>query len=142
MEWQAPKTDWKAEYDENGRYTGDYLEAADYNRIYGNMEYLRQLRSALWPWYDFWGWMPPDMTAASFARAEDFNGLEGLLQQLAASTADPGIGPAHRWEENGPSPTAADLNRIESGVLAIYNLLKQQKIAQPKLAFGLNRKEF
>lgn len=142
MEWQTPKTDWKAEYDETGRYTGDYLEAADFNRIYGNMEYLQQLRAPLWPWYDSWAWLVQDITPASFARARDFNTLEELLQQLADSTADPGIGPVHRWEENGPSPTAADLNRIESGTLAIYNLLIQQQIARPKLAFGLNRREF
>ena len=71
-----------------------------------------------------------------------FNLLEENLQKLVASSADPGIGPLHRWEGNGASPTAADLNRIEGGMLALYQMLQQQKNAQPKLAFGLNRREF
>lgn len=40
MEWIEPKTDWKVEYDENGNYIGDYLNAKDLNRISSNVSYL------------------------------------------------------------------------------------------------------
>lgn len=140
MEWQTPKTDWRIQYDAAGRYTGDHFEAADYNRIIGNLEYLQNLRNTLWPSLSL-GFMG-EVTQADFAFASDFNLLEENLQKLVASSADPGIGPLHRWEGNGDSPTAADLNRIEGGMLALYQMLQQQKNAQPKLAFGLNRREF
>ncbi len=140
MAWQTPKTDWKTQYDAAGRYTGDYFEAADYKRIIGNLEYLQNLRNTLWPDLSL-GFMG-EVTQADFAFASDFNLGEENLQKLVASSADPGIGPVCRWEGNGPSPTAADLNRIESGVLALYQMLQQQKQARPKLAFGLNRREF
>ena len=37
MAWQTPKTDWAARYDTDGRYTGDYFNAGDYQRIRGNL---------------------------------------------------------------------------------------------------------
>lgn len=40
MEWIEPKTDWKVEYDENGNYIGDYLNAKDLNRMSINVSYL------------------------------------------------------------------------------------------------------
>lgn len=40
MEWIEPKTDWKVEYDENGNYIGDYLNAKDLNRMSSNVSYL------------------------------------------------------------------------------------------------------
>lgn len=40
MEWIEPKTDWKVEYDENGNYIGDYVNAEDLNRIIRNLTYL------------------------------------------------------------------------------------------------------
>lgn len=40
MEWIEPKTDWKVEYDENGNYIGDYVNAEDLNRITRNLTYL------------------------------------------------------------------------------------------------------
>lgn len=139
MEWQTPKTDWKTQYDAAGRYTGDYFEAADYNRIVGNLEYLQNLRNTLWPVLSL-GFMGK-MTQADFAFASDFNLVEENLQKLVASSVDPGIGLFRRWEGNGASPTAADINRIEGGMLALCQMLQQQKDARPKLAFGLNRRE-
>lgn len=38
--WIEPKTDWKVEYDENGNYIGDYLNAKDLNRMSNNVSYL------------------------------------------------------------------------------------------------------
>lgn len=38
MEWIEPKTDWKVEYDENGNYIGDYVNAEDVNRMINNLK--------------------------------------------------------------------------------------------------------
>lgn len=42
MEWIEPKTDWKVEYDENGNYIGDYVNAEDLNRMSSNLNYLKK----------------------------------------------------------------------------------------------------
>ena len=65
MKWQTPKTDWQIRYDENGRYAGDYFEAEDYQRIAGNIEYLRQMARELYTLVP----LPalPQITTASFA---------------------------------------------------------------------------
>ena len=47
MAWVTPKTDWQASYDENGNYTGDYFNIEDYNRIIGNLTYLKVLADTL-----------------------------------------------------------------------------------------------
>lgn len=43
MEWIEPKTDWKVEYDENGNYIGDYVNAKDINRIINNLKIIAAL---------------------------------------------------------------------------------------------------
>ena len=140
MEWQTPKTDWQVRYDENGRYAGDYFEAEDYNRIMDNLIWLAQESQGLWPPFETptkqW------VTAESFGYASYINALEEWLESLVLHTADPGVYYGRRWLENGPAPTADDLNRMEKGALALYHMLAQQKQARPKLAIALNRRDF
>ena len=40
MEWITPKTDWAARKDAEGKYTGDYFNTEDYNRIKNKIEIL------------------------------------------------------------------------------------------------------
>lgn len=48
MEWIEPKTDWKVEYDENGNYIGDYVNAEDVNRMINNLKNVAvQIRQIL-----------------------------------------------------------------------------------------------
>ena len=43
MGWITPKTDWWGRTDDEGVYTGDRFNAADFNRIKNNLDYLRNL---------------------------------------------------------------------------------------------------
>lgn len=140
MAWQTPKTDWTASYDSTGAYTGDYFEATDYQRIKGNLDYLATQADTLCS-------TPaalniPDVTTASFGYASYINALETALDKLlAAGVFDPGIAARKTWAGNAAGPAAADLNRIESSCLALYNVLTQQAACRPKLAINLGLRE-
>lgn len=59
MEWIEPKTDWKVEYDENGNYIGDYLNAKDLNRISSNVSYLIRECESLYETNNLFDDIPP-----------------------------------------------------------------------------------
>lgn len=138
MAWQTPKTDWAARYDTDGRYTGDYFNAGDYQRIRGNLLYLADAAGAL----QMTATMPdiPDVTTASFGDADSINALERSLDALlAAGIVDLGLKARKTWQANRPAPLAEDLNRIERGCLQLYLALASQAAARPKLAFELGK---
>ena len=41
MAWTTPKTDWYGTTDADGVYIGDRFNAADFNRIKNNLDFLR-----------------------------------------------------------------------------------------------------
>ena len=43
MGWTTPKTDWQGATNAEGVYIGDRFNAADFNRIKNNLQYLRDL---------------------------------------------------------------------------------------------------
>lgn len=142
MAWQTPKTDWAVHYDTAGNYTGDYFNAADFARIKGNLEYLRNLAATLGP-------EPADMaiptaTVASYGYASTFDALERALDKLlaAAGVFDPGIVARKTWTGNQAAPLAADINRIEDSCLQLYDVLTRQSAARPQLAFNLGLEVF
>jgi len=139
MSWQTPKTDWKIEYDSSGSYTGDYFNATDYQRIKGNLLVLQTLAGELYPAIT----LPaiPDVTTSSWGLAGTLNALERSLDALAAGMYDPGIAARKTWAADQPAMTYADLNRIESSCLALYNVLTQQAACRPKLAINLGLRE-
>ncbi|MEG1074534.1 MAG: hypothetical protein RSF84_05280 [Ruthenibacterium sp.] len=132
MPWIEPKTNWQP---------SDYLNAADYNRMRGNLFYLRDLGTTLYPAFSV-----PDTGAkstASFAFANDINALENSIDIIAAHTFHPSTLPHTKaWRENSAAPVAEDLNRIESATLILYCALTSQSALRPKLAFGLLKGAF
>lgn len=141
MAWQTPKTDWAVYYGADGAYTGDYFNAGDYNRIKGNLEYLRTSAEQVGP-------LPADMalptvTVASYGYASTFTALEQALDKLlAAGVFDPGIPARKSWAGNQAAPLAADINRIEGSCQLLYDVLTQQAAARPRLAFHLGLEVF
>ena len=133
MAWQTPKTDWAARYDTDGRYTGDYFSAGDYQRIRGNLMDMAEQAAAALPEI-------PDVTTSSFGYASSINALERSLDALlAAGIVDLGLKARKTWQANRPAPLAEDLNRIERGCLQLYLALASQAAARPKLAFELGK---
>lgn len=142
MAWQTPKTDWKIQLvDENGRYNGDWFNIADYNRITGNIEALRDLAQELYP--DFSIVNMPAQTVSDFPYASVINNIENNVDSIVNSTwKPPGYPGKKTWYANGATPAVDDLNRIESVLLEIYQALRRQKENRPKLPFKLKGSEF
>lgn len=140
LAWQTPKTDWKVTYDESGNYQGDYFEAADYQRIKGNLEYLAGLAAPLFGAVT----LPaiPDVTEQSYGYASYINALEQSIETLKDATADPGLPATKTWQGNAEAPLWSDLNRIESAILTLYLVYTAAENALPKLSFEMGGSDF
>lgn len=139
MAWQTPKTDWVG-YRSGEEYIGDKFNAADYQRIKGNLIYLRELAGSMYPAFAF----PdiPDLTIGAGIQASTINALERSLDALASNSFDPGIQARKTWYGNAAGPLAEDLNRIESSCLQLYKTLTGQAECLPRLAITLGGVQF
>lgn len=140
MAWQTPKTDWKATYDAQGNYTGDYLNPEDYQRIKGNLLVLKDVADELYSTIT----LPaiPDITAESYFFETVINALERSLDALANGTFATGKIETKTWAGNDATPLAADLNRIESACQWLYVMLPLQANARKKLPITLGGVQF
>lgn len=127
MAWQTPKTTW-AERD-------PFCLDPDYERIRGNLLYLRQRAAAITqkPGY---GPMQ-DYAVEGVPLAEFFNRVEENLAALAAAVQPR---PEYSTRTFVPGDLVwdwRDLERIEGMLLKIYNDLNAIENGQQKLAFCL-----
>ena len=109
MAWTTPKTNWTA---------SDYFNYSDFNRIKNNIVYLAAMPN---PAVSITA-MGNDRTVSSFPYADDFNKFQRNLFTIGEAV---GIG-YHNFPMfyiNGPTPTYANLNQIESFILTLYNEL-------------------
>lgn len=140
MEWIAPKTDWAARTDDKGRYAGDYFNAADYNRIKNNLQYLRDIAVKLYPDFDIAD-MGSDKGYADFPYADEINLIEDNLDTIADSTFHKDYGSKQVYMDNGAFIDYKELNRIEGATLDIYNKLSSQHEGRRMLTFMLGPRE-
>lgn len=82
MEWIEPKTDWKVEYDENGNYIGDYLNAKDLNRISSNVSYLIRECESLYETKSVFDGVNSPPYIATIGEILDVNILLGLIYYI------------------------------------------------------------
>lgn len=128
--WSEPKVDWKS---------SDKINYEDYNRIIGNINYVREL--ALEVYKDF------NMTylgnevdnRMKFPYAEEYDNIEQALDDIRNNTFYFFTSSRGRWYENQHTPTYEDLNRIENACLLLKNGLESQKKCKKRLAFTLGR---
>lgn len=118
---QTPKTDWIAD---------DFFELSDYERICENLVDTREFAKSFFlvPEYE-------PMEKKSFGNdeiyAEDMNAIENNLELLNNYTYRLNIGYKPEYIPNGHVPTYEEYNRIEVGILVIYDaVLTQFKTAQ------------
>ncbi len=141
MAWKTPKTNWAVRYDEDGAYAGDYFGAEDFSRIADNIAALQEMAAGLYR-------LPepgalPQITAASFAYADDLNALEDALRGLTEDAFRPaGTQPFVTWRGNEPGPGPEDLNRLESLCAALHGSFTQQAAARARLAMTLGGVQF
>ena len=128
MSWIEPKTDWTSQ---------DTFNFSDYNRIKNNIAYLRERAVKLVKPFDIQD-MGDDMTSyAELFEASKFNTLEQNLETINNNAYLKDYGTKQTFYDNGVFIAYAELNRIESATLDIYNMLGRQEIGLRRLAFRL-----
>ena len=127
MAWQTPKTTWDGQ--------DAFRLDPDYERIRGNLLYLRQRAAAITQKPDY-GQMQ-DYAVDGVPLAEFFNRVEENLAALAAAVLPR---PEYAIRAFVPGDLVwdwRDLERIEGMLLQIYNDLNAIENGQQKLAFCL-----
>ena len=120
--WQKPKTDWSANY-VDGEYMGDYFNVEDYNRIKNNLNHLNTLAQILYPKFSIID-MGVDKQVGDYFYADEINVFEHNLYTINAHTVNLNIGETPRFLPNEGIMTFSDLNRLESEILRLYNILQ------------------
>lgn len=115
MPWIEPKTNWTR---------NDYINVSDYNRIAGNIEYLRSM-------FFEWGYgFTITHTGESDEERRDMlfvlNSIEDNVETIAQNTF---LRPDYAGKvvqiKNTELWNADDLNRIERNILGFYKTLRQ-----------------
>lgn len=127
MGWITPKTDW---------VSTDYFNIEDYNRIIGNIRYLKDFAEELFKALDTLD-MGEEKTYVSMIYAREMNSIESNLEIINANTYGFDIGETQTFQANKRTPLWSEFNRIESACLLLYNTMIAHKNALPRLAFTL-----
>ena len=139
MAWETPKTDWNGFSDANGNYIGDRFNAADFNRIKNNLDYLRELAVTLYKEFSITS-LGEDRTPADYFYADEINQLEENLNTVNNRTLKRSYGNARKYMDNGYTMTFAELNRLEGAILDLYNRLNHQAINRRTLVWNFGTK--
>lgn len=127
MAWIEPKTNWEST---------DYFNIVDYNRIVGNLLYLKDLSLEL-----FKDFATEDMADnkdySSMIYAREINAIENNLEAVNINTYNFDIGDTKEFYPNKTTPLWSEFNRIESAMLLLHNTMLSHKNALPRLAFTL-----
>lgn len=118
MAWQTPKTNWKI---------SDFLNYADYNRIVGNIDYLKTEISAFIGSIDEYVQLDKNKNYASVVYSEEMNGIENNLDMLNTYTYNLDIGEKTSYTINGSTPLFSEFNRIENACALIKERVDSQK---------------
>ncbi len=130
MAWTGVKTDWKPT---------DYFNVTDYNRVVGNLEYLRVLASELFEEISFI-YVPISKTVSDKILASEMTAIENNLYMLNSKTYKLGryeIGIQKKYKGNSKTHDYDDMNRIEDAILSLYGLMTAHKASLPRLAITL-----
>ena len=127
MAWMEPKTDWAAT---------DYFNAEDYNRIIGNLAYLKEFSRALVKEFTLAD-MGVEKAYSDFIYAREINAMEDNLETINLKTYGMNIGEKAVYKDNGNTPLYSEFNRMESAMVKLYEEMKLQKANLPRLAITL-----
>ena len=128
MAWIEPKTNWKS---------SDYFNIEDYNRIIGNIEYLKALAGDLFRTISDIS-LGDEKTYLSMIYAREMNTIEDALETLNLETYGLKIGEKQTFKANGSTPLWSEFNRIESAILLLYETLMVHEDTLPRLEFTLS----
>lgn len=136
--WTTPKTDWFGVM-EDGAYRGDRFNAVDFNRIKNNLEYLRDLAQTMYAEFSIHS-LGQDRTPKDFFYADEINKLEENLVTITNNTIKRSYGSAPTYVDNGNTMDFAELNRLESAILDLYDRLTNQNEGRRMLTWNFGMK--
>ena len=139
MGWITPKTDWQVKI-VDGKYVGDYFNAEDFNRIKNNLIYLHALAIKLYKKFSI-AYTGTDKTAGDYFYADEINKLEQNLHLINTRSINQNYGNNRWYYQNQPTMNAAELNKIESATLDLYEQLTNEYNGRRKLTFNFGIKE-
>lgn len=125
MAWTTPKTDWYGTTDADGVYIGDRFNAADFNRIKNNLDFLRDLAIKLYEEFSLVS-LGQDRVPGDYFYADEINQLEENLVTLNTNTLQRNYGAAPVYNANGNTMDFTELNRLEGAILDLYDRLNNQ----------------
>lgn len=131
MAWIEPKTDW---------VSVDYFNATDYNRIIGNITYLKTYLDGLFIGLTNISTME-EKTAKRLIYAREINAIETALETLNIETYKFDIGETKEYMANTRTIDFVELNRIESAILLLYSQMVNHKENLTRLAFTLGNQK-
>lgn len=138
MAWVTPKTDWYGEV-VDGVYVGDRFNATDFNRIKNNLSYLRELAVKVYEEFTIHS-LGSDRTPKDFFYADEINKIEQNLNTINGKTIKRSYGNTPIYADNGSTMTFAELNRIESATLDLYDRLTNQSEGRRTLEWNFGMK--
>lgn len=130
--WLPPKTDWK---------NTDFFNIEDYNRIIGNLQYLKALGSSVFYGFPETGNLGDEKNYESMIYAREINAIEDFLEKINAGSYSFDIGSKTTYYANQSTPLYSEFNRIESAILLLYKTMAAHKNALPKLSFRLGSRK-
>lgn len=128
MGWLEPKIDWQSD---------DYINIEDFNRIRGNIEYLRNESQRFYPTFPFSISLSQEVGHESYAYSELWNSLESCLQDIVDSTTVMAVGSEKTYSVNDPYIDYNELNRLENACLIYHSMFIGQGNTIRKLAYRL-----
>lgn len=137
--WQTPKTDWHGAVDAEGHYIGDRFNAADFNRIKNNLQYLRDLAIKMYKKFSIVS-LGADRTPKDYFYADEINQLEANLMTINNNTLKRAYGDSPIYTDNGNTMTFTELNRLESAILDLYKKLNNQSDGRRTLQWNFGMK--
>lgn len=117
------------------RYT-DYFQHTDYNRIAGNINYLKAYLDTLFAELTNTSTIE-EKTAKSLIYAREINAIETALETLNLETYKFDIGETKEYMANTRTLNFEDLNRIESAIFMLAEQMTNHKENLSRLAFRL-----
>lgn len=131
MAWIEPKTNWEST---------DYFNIEDYNRIVGNLTYLKSFSEKLFRSYNLLD-MEQEKTYSSMIYAREINAIENNLETVNINTYNFDIGDTKEFYPNKTTPLWSEFNRIESAILLLYTQMVNHKENLTRLAFTLGNQK-
>lgn len=126
--WHTPKTNWTV---------NDRFNYVDYNRIKNNLAYLHEEAYKLWKPFGIEDMGEDIFDNVTAWKVRYFNAWEKNLEVINDTILTQDYGLSQRFFENGVFIQWNELNRIESAILSMRDILDRQKASLRKLSFRL-----